>query len=77
MRRTVKWEKITDQIALSFEILPINKILARAIAKSIYFTPCWKQQKKRKKNQNKRKMAFPIAGSLPLSCRKPGMDSCF
>lgn len=55
MRRTVKWEKITDQIALSFEILPINKILARAIAKSIYFTPCWKQQKKRKKKPKQKK----------------------
>ena len=79
MSRTVKWEKITDRITLSFEILPINKILARAIGKSIYFTPSWKTAKKggKKKNQNKRKMTFPIAGSLPLSYRKPGMDSRF
>ena len=51
MSRTVKWEKITDRITLSFEILPINKILARAIGKSIYFTPSWKTAKpKQKKN---------------------------
>ena len=55
--------KITDRITLSFEILPINKILARAIGKSIYFTPSWKTAKKGGKKKKPKQKKNDLSNS--------------